>query len=374
MKARVTLAVFIALITGVCAAGHLHISKNSRWDFETFYLVAKILRDGQGARLYDLPTQASYQMRYIDASRAVVQPDLPFFYPAATATLFVPLSFLPVLPAYAVWTALNVAFLIGTVRLLQKRLKIPGDDRVVFASLLFLPVYIVLLHGQVSILILCLYAVAFELSKRERRFAAGVALGLGTLKFQLMLGIFVVLVLRRCWRILAGAMVGALAVALLSAAVLGWRGAIHYPAMLVHNAHLPTFDTPGMINLRGLLTTVLSARPATWLVIALSGAVLGFVAFVRADLEISFCAAIVGSLLVSYHSFSQELTLLLIPLAVVVSRLDRVEAQRRFIVLALASEFLLYPWSAQGAAVMEFVVIGSGLWFVGRRPRESAAA
>jgi multidrug transporter EmrE-like cation transporter len=122
---RVVLFCFVALLTLVYTAKHIEAeSPTFRWDFQMFYMAAQMIRHGEAAKLYDFSTQAASQMRYVDPTRLVKSPDLPFVYPAATALLFLPLAWLPLTAAYAVWTACKVLLLVATLRLLQRNLAI----------------------------------------------------------------------------------------------------------------------------------------------------------------------------------------------------------------------------------------------------------
>ena len=364
---RIVLSVFIVLLTAIYTFQHFQPTEG-RWDFETFYFVGKMVRAGDGPRLYDLSLQAAYQMRYIDPSRQVAVPDLAFFYPAATAVLCLPLAWLPLTLAYALWTALSLTLLVLSVRLLQSELPMPQGDRPLFVALLFFPVYACLLHGQLSILILFLYSAAFAWFKRGNPFAAGVALGLGTLKFQLMLGFFAVLLLRRCWKALAGAAVGALPVAVASAAVLGWRGALRYPLTVTRFATIPAAQQK-MVSLYGFLMTATGQQPQTWLLLILSVAVaLAAASFVRKDLEIAFSVAVIASVFVAYHAYLHELTLMLIPAAVIASRVERMSKLVLSFAIALSSfTALLFLTGIQVATAVLFLMILFGLWHVGSR-------
>lgn len=359
---RIMLCVFIALLTTLLTAEHSQAVQ--RFDFHTFYLVAKMLRYGEGHQLYDLSRQAAYQMRYVDPSRVVGAPDLPFFYPAATGVLYLPLAWVPLMSAFAIWTAFNLGLLVLSVRFLQGHLRIPEGDRPLFAAVLFIPVAACLLQGQLSIVVLFLYSVAFSYFKRGRPFAAGFVLGIGTLKFQLMLGFFAVLLLRRCWKTLLGVAVGALPVVFVSAAILGWRGAIQYPLTVMHFAITPAAPEK-MVTLYGALMTALGHQPPTWLLVMLSVGIIAGAALVRADMDVAFSVAMLASVVVAYHAYIYELTLMLIPAAVIASRLARTtRLLLAFAIGVFLITAMLFFTGALGAAAATFVTIGLGLWYV----------
>jgi predicted membrane-bound dolichyl-phosphate-mannose-protein mannosyltransferase len=132
---------------------------------------------------------------------------MPFLYPAATTLLLLPFARFSMAAAYAAWTVINVLILVTTVRLLQKVLPLPSDNRPLLAAVLFYPAFDCMLRGQVSILILFFVALAFYFLIRSRPLLAGFVLGLAMLKFQVVLGLLAVLALRRMWRVLAGSVI-----------------------------------------------------------------------------------------------------------------------------------------------------------------------
>ena len=313
---------FLALLTALFTVKHVAAETPTfRWDFQVFYVAAQMIRHGEASKLYDFPAEAAFQNRYVDTTRVVDTPDLPFTTPAATALLFLPLAWLPVNGAYAAWTACNLLLLLAALRLLQRHLSIPKGDRPLFFALLFAPVYVCILNGQLSILVFLLYVLGFVLMRQQRLFLAGFAIGLAALKFQLIVGFVAVLVLRRCWKSVAGAAAGTLAVAAASALVVGWRNLIAYPDYLRNIAYHPVVGLARyMVNVRGLLRLMTGHEPRIWIVAAISAALIIAAARAWKDLETGFSIALITAVLTAYHAYFPELTLLLIPFAVYVAR------------------------------------------------------
>jgi hypothetical protein len=316
------LLIFLLLLTPILVAKHIALeSATNRWDFQAFYLGAEMVSHGEGSRLYDFDRQAGAQMRYVDPTRQVTLPDLPFLYPAAITLLFLPFTRFPMVAAYALWTAINLLMLVATLRLLQKVLPLPEDNRPLLAAVLFSPVYLCLLKGQVSVLILFLVALAFYFLLRSRPLLAGFALGLATIKFQVVLGLLAVLALRRMWKVLAGSAIGASVVAGVSVLITGWRAAAHYPAYLRQVAyHERVAYTSFIVNLRGMLWQLLRHEPAVWLIAVLSVALLILATVTWNDVPTGFSIAVTLSLMTSYHAHYEELSLLLVPVAVLMPR------------------------------------------------------
>ncbi len=314
-----SLLVFLLLLTPILIITHNARESGSgrHWDFQAFYLGAEMVIHGEGSRLYDFSDQAAAQMRYVDPTRQVTLPDMPFLSPAATTLLFLPFARFSMAAAYAAWAAINVLILVMTVRLLQKVLPLPHDNRPLLAAILFYPAFDCLLRGQVSILILSLVALAFYFLLRSRPLLAGFVLGLAMLKFQMVLGLLAVLALRRMWKVLAGSAIGASVVAGLSVLITGWRAFVHYPAYLRQVAyHERVSYTPTMVNLRAMLWHLLGHEPALWLVALLSLALLILAALTWNDIATGFSIAVTLSVLTSYHAHYEDLSLLILPFAV----------------------------------------------------------
>ena len=205
MKRKLALAAFLAATVAIFVGAHFALEDPAtRWDFQQFYIAAQMERHGDGNQLYNFAAQAAYQQKYVDRSRHVLEPDYPFLYPGAVALLFLPLAWLPLPIAYILWTVMNVALLFLSVRIIQKEVGLGGGEWPLFVALLFAPVAVCLLHGQLSLLMLFLYSSSLAELRRGNTILAGLFVGLGTLKFQLVLGFLAIMMMRRAWRFLVG--------------------------------------------------------------------------------------------------------------------------------------------------------------------------
>lgn len=352
LAASLMLYSFIVLLTTVLLLKrNAAETSTARWDFQAFYLGAEMVGHGEGSELYSLDSQASAQRRYVDTTRQVTSPDRPFIYPAAIVLFFVPFMKAPMWLAYSLWTAASLLLLLASLRLLQKVLPLPQGNRPFLAAILLAPVYLCLLKGQVSILIFFFFVLGFFLFMRGRLLLAGCALGLAALKFQLILGLLAVLALRGLWIVVAGSGLSAAMVAGISVLITGWRAALQYPVFLRQVAYRSDVAyTPVTVNLRGMLWLFTRHEPAVWLVALLSCAVIIAAAIAWKDASSGFALAMIASVLVSYHAHLEELTLLLLPFAVLVARLR-------------------WNWVLIGATVLVFVagyvtlLIPVDIWF-----------
>jgi hypothetical protein len=329
-------------------------------DFTIFYTAGKCILQGHGRQLYDLETQFAIQREFAAEVKHRENP-LPFNHPPFEALLFAPLARLPYVAAYLVWAGFNLALILGFWMLLRPRL--PSLHRFLpalplLAMFAFFPLVMALLQGQDSILLLFLYGLAFLALATERNFAAGVCLGLALFKFQLVLPLVLVLMVRRQWRTVAGFLVTAFGLLLVSAAVVGWNGAMAYPGFVLRlsrsgaQAGIYPRDMP---NLRGLVAGALhlAGPPATLLIVALSIALVALAAYGwRVQTEraqpgrqfvLGFSLCLTVAITTSYHMLTHDLSLLILPILLLAERLvsgEIVGPARPILVASLAVLFL----------------------------------
>ena len=165
-------------------------------DFFVYYLAAQTGAAHGWSSMYDpstfLPTVT------IDVGRP-----LPYLNPPQLAWLVVPLSWLPYGIAAAVWGLLLLAAMALTWYLAA-----PGTHQLKLIHLLaiatLLPVFVSVLIGQVSLVIVVLVALAWWLIERDRPWLAGATLGLIALKPQLAFLVPIALLIAGYWRVFLG--------------------------------------------------------------------------------------------------------------------------------------------------------------------------
>lgn len=312
----------LSLLTIWLAVVHKNAEGSARrWDLQAFYLGAEMVRHGEGHEIYDLHEQAEAQNRYVDLTKHASLPERPFLYPSAILVLFLPFAWFPMWLAYAFWTAVSLLMLGAALHLLQKALVLNANGWAMMAALFFAPVDVCLMKGQVSILILFLISCGFYFLTRDRPLLAGFLFGLATVKFQVVLGLFAVFLLRRLWRVTAGAALGSLCVFFLSILFSGWRATVFYPKFLLQVVYdHGVAHTDISISLRGMLWSLSHHEAPGWLAAILSIAVVTLAAVVWRDVRTGFSIALIASLLTSYHAHYEELCLLLIPALVLVAK------------------------------------------------------
>ena len=294
-------------------------------DFVNLYSAGAIVHQGSSARLYDLGLQQELQKR-LDPTGEF----LPYIHPPFVAWVFAPLAYLPYADAYLVWGAFNLALLALIFYLLRfTPVRLDGDARLVWLVVCLPPVAGTIVLGQDSLVVALAFLLAYLALVRRRNFLAGLALGVGLGRFEIMLPLAFVFLLRRRWRVIAGfATASALAV-LASAAVVGWEGLANYAKVLVALGRAregvgKVVDVAAMPSLRGALAAFSGNSIPPELLFSLS--VLGSLALLiwaawefrsigkpgspAFDLQFSFAA--IAALLASYHLFAHELTLLIL--------------------------------------------------------------
>jgi len=331
-----------AIFLGIQIAGWLaHVSAitHGLTDFRQLYTAGYTIRSGHASGLYDYQIQKTFQ----DALVSPEQSALPFNHMAFEALLYVPFSLLRYRIAYFTFLAFNLALLAASYRMLRSRM---DNLAQVFSWLpaaffvCFLPIVAALIQGQDSILLMTLLIAATVCLDRDREVTAGVLVGLTLFKFQIALPIALLFFVWRKWRFSAGFVLSALAVGCVSLRLVGFAQAREYAhslaAMSLLSSQAGQFKwaiyPDHMANLRGLIFGLAGTRlTAFWIravTAILSAAALLWVA-ARASAKNGMDAilvAITASALVSYHFLVHDMSVLLIPVAVVMNRYIEAEA------------------------------------------------
>jgi hypothetical protein len=171
--------------------------------------------------LSDYPALHAAQAALIPESKELIYPPV---YPPNTALAFVPFSSLSYLPAAWLWVSLTVAGYALFVYLAWRSVAttVPDGRLVAAAALAFPPLWQLVMNGQVTLIVLSAFALGWLMLERGRTFLAGAAFGLLASKPHLAIPLAAVVLFRREWSMMLGAIV---AVALQAAAVVLWLDA-----------------------------------------------------------------------------------------------------------------------------------------------------
>jgi Glycosyltransferase family 87 len=374
-------------------------------DFVSLYTAGKILHRGSASQLYDLRLQ--YEIQHEVAPNVQNRTGaLPFVRPPFEAWLFRPLAHFSYRTAFVLWDLFSCGCLVAVMLLLRE--EVPAlrqfSPIFIFAAILsYFPVFMALLQGQDSILLLAIYAVAFRALRRNEQFTGGMVLGLGTFKFPLLLPFLIPFVVtRKRISVVLGFLLTSLLLFAGSIATVGLSTAKYYPKYLLSIGRLaPGVNIPkDMPNIRGLLSVLLqsaaSSKIGILILLLLSILPIAFVIRKRPLNELGsassvglwFSLNLVVTLLVSYHCHSFDLCLLVLPAGSVFGALLSEElspgirkALISMLILVLFSPLYLLVCfglnysSLLGLLLVAFAVaIGFAVTDVQRRPIQGAAA
>ncbi len=147
-----------------------------------------------------------------------------YLYPPLLAQLLAPLvAAASYQTVWVIWFIVNTALLIATIALLSRSVR--GRWLWVITPL-FLPVLEAYAVGQVTIILLVLFAGAWMAIKRDRRILAGILLALAAWLKVFPALVIVYFLWKRDWRVIGGAVAGGIVLALVQIAISG-------PAMLL---------------------------------------------------------------------------------------------------------------------------------------------
>ncbi|MCI0394314.1 MAG: DUF2029 domain-containing protein [Chloroflexi bacterium] len=276
-------------------------------------------------------------------------------FPLWTLVLFTPLSALDSGWAAAIWLTLSQALLALSVFLLaivlgERRPTVAEFALLAFGAFQLRGTLVTLHNGQITLVLLAIITLFLVFMKQGRPFTAGFVLAFIVLKpnpfilFAPLLALW--LLLRRQWRVVAG---GGTALAILLAAswlvlpgwLFTWQNVRDKLSSSVRSFIMPT--------LWGVATEVsVDWAPLVGLIfVALLTAVLGWYVFHHWELDANqvVSLALVGSLLVTPYAWAYEHALLIIPLVLLFTRLERRLAWAIWLGLVYFLPWFMY-WAA----------------------------
>jgi hypothetical protein len=337
------------LAHNTCAAGpNYRTGQLKGGDFLHFYVMGNMAAEGRGDLLYDAQAQRAEQERLVPASQGIWYP--PINGPQM-AVLFAGFATLPYLWAAIVWAVLTMLLYAACVWAVWRECpSLRAHTRVVtLAALGFPPFYALLLCGQTSALTLVCVTLAYLALRADRKWWAGVALGSLIIKPHLGPAVAVVMLVRREWRVIGGALAAIGVQWGVSALVLGVGPLLAYFQMLRLGPGLASLlePTPSqMHSLRPfweLLLPQFSIALAFYLVT--SAMVLALTVRLwrtSVPLGIRYSGLILATLLVSPHVGVYELVLLAPAFILTASESERsADALRRTFRVVLSLAYLV---------------------------------
>jgi hypothetical protein len=288
-------------------------------DFRVFYTPGYMLRTGQRKSIYDFPTIRRNQDLTVAADDAAV----PFVHPAYEAVFFIPFSFLPYRTAYVVWVGVNLVVLALICFLLRPCLPdLPaiGPKWILPAALLgFMPIAFTILEGQDSLFLLLILILVYR-NIGSNELLAGMLLGLGMFRFQVLLPIVALFLLWRSLKFVAGWIVSAAAVFSVSVVLTGVAAQMQYVSLLRAMGRVSSLWLllSRMPNLRALFVAWHFGIVPLALVsgsIFLATAIIG----ARQNAQQRLLLAVSVSALIPYYLFFHDLSVLALPLLLAIN-------------------------------------------------------
>jgi hypothetical protein len=304
------------------------------YDFITFYTGGLIVRQGNASRLYDLDEQARIERQVMNRGDLLM-----YLHPPFEAYWFAPLARLSYVKAYFLWGAVNVLLWLVIQHVFRRYAPIPRHPFHYFLLCsLFFPLWVALMRGQTSVLLLLLFSLTFICLKRGQDYRAGVFLGLGLFKFAIVLPFALICLLRSKWKLMAALTITAFVLAALSVIAVGPSAVRAYINLLIESIRDPAnplygdnFNVWGMPTVGGFFATLLNSRLPTVSVSMMASAVSACLVLFAAwrwrgeDLRpgegssgLMFAAALAVSVVTAPHLYLHDLTLLMMAVLLVI--------------------------------------------------------
>jgi hypothetical protein len=302
-------------------------------DFLCYYIGGTIVRQGHFGDLY----RSAAQMRVQERVAPSVKEPRPYVRPPWFAIVLAPITFLPLVYAYAVWVAIMLTLLLSTWIWSLAQF---GEYALLIAAL-FLPTNLGLFFGQDSAVMLAVLCLFIAFSTRGSPFLSGMVLGIGLMKPHLLLLFPVWLLVQRRWRTLAGFAAVAATVSSMAILLLGASGIAEYLDLLSYGQTALSYSPNKMLNIYsvpinlGLESRALNALLAVMIVVV---SVFGLS---RAHSWRALGIASAGSLLISPHVFGYDAALLLPSIWLVLKNSANRASRYSGLVLSMPITFLL---------------------------------
>src|SRR5262245_34454220 len=294
-------------------------------DFVTFYATAQLVVENPAA-LYDLDQQLAYQKQI-----APLQQVLPFVYPPITALLMSPMAWLSFSNAFLLVTLINLTLLWDSLRRLNRHLGLTSDQAQWLLLITFCNygVHQALYQGQTSVIVLYLLT-RFVLSDMQAdRPQTGLWIGFLCVKPQYLPVPNLILLIQAKWRALLLSIVLSVLLTAIAFLLISVDSLWQYLSLARRMATIEQDwwnQLRSMHNLRALAITWLPAgwKDYGW---ALSSAlVIVGICWVNfrdrrrtGEFRWRWITTLLGLLLVTPHLFTHDLTLVILPCALLLS-------------------------------------------------------
>lgn len=347
---RLTIYAIASLIVGCAVIIASLINTPARLsgatDFPAFFNAGRIART-EPSRLYDPALQ---RQMFSDVAPEIDPALVPYYaYSPFFSLVFVPLSLLPYMLAFAVWIALCVAMLLLGLQLVWGTTDLPAEHfkHAAIFSLCFLPFYAwTLFMGQTTAFAFFALALAIYFERTGRMFISGLALSLLLYKPPLLILILPMLLITKRWRSLKGLVTGGCALALISLALIGPSGVPSYLEMMrtfaakkqelagLTNIEVDAYSffvniTQGQMRLANILWCALLVIVGYWLVKTW-----------RHNPELAWITAITWTCTLNYYILLYDSSLIILSVVLLIGSHGYVSKSLRWLLIAA----FVVPW------------------------------
>jgi hypothetical protein len=287
-------------------------------DFVQFYTLGHLASTQRVASMYDGALLHEAQVELIPESRREIYPPV---YPPQAAVLFAPVTGISYQRALLIWCLVTI---VGYALIVWSAWKAVADllpDRlfVVAAATAFPPFWSLVLHGQVTVILLAAFWAGWLALERRRQWLAGFAFGLLALKPQLGIPLAAVVLVCGEWKMLAGAVSSVVAQAAAVWLVLGTEAFTTFAESIpITIAYADLLEAKPFLS--HSLRAVTRVAP-NWIGLpvwaALSAVVLGYTVRAwksQAPVRVRLGVVVLASALVNPHMIIYDLTVLALPI------------------------------------------------------------
>jgi hypothetical protein len=285
-------------------------------DFVAFYTYAKIGLTGQ---FQDLTSFASFFAAQVALVPVSIDTPHPPLYPPQLALLLSPLALLTYGWALLAMSTITISGYVWIARRIAAGCPhiAQWPWHVAAISLGSPALWLLVLHGQISLLALVALYAAWEALRRGRNYAGGIALGLLAYKVSLFAPILALCVLAREWRIVGGALAAAVCQFAFALPWVGLSGLTTYVTSIQAVATQPDLIAAKPILMHSLRTFWTALLPSALAVAAYVASALGVLVVAAAAWRRSSQSplnriglASIVSVLVSPHLYVYDLVVL----------------------------------------------------------------
>lgn len=314
-------------------------------DFTAFYTAGLLVRSGQTGQLYHSDAQTRVQAQ-LHAGRRLIT----FIHPPFEALAAAPFTAVSYSVAYLLWGVLNIGALVLATWLLAPWCRVADQPfRYMLLVFAFSPVWLSLIGGEGTALLLLFLALAYVNLQKNRDIRAGLWLALGLARFQIVLPLALLLLLKRKWKVVASFSAGGATLGMVSLLMVGWAGLLSYTRLLIflfrhpiapHRLGALASDMP---NFRGILTALLPHWMFGPLLLLLSGVSIAVFVWPRHDHRLDYPLAIPVALLLAPHLHVYDLSLMVLAIIAVLNSAPEMAPRWRNVMYASAAVLYLPP-------------------------------